>query len=214
MIIAAIDVDPQQCFTPICPDELPIFEGEQIGMELNKQASLSDYRVLTKDAHSPAALWLVKERKNMQQSTNLKNADLTWVSHAIPGTEGFEILKELPHFSDYDYVVWKGIEPSLHPYGACFHDLEENLSTGLIEWLESKSVDTVIIGGLALDLCVKITAIQLALTGKFKIYLNLASSRGTSQENNNDAIDEMKQHGIIVCFDYIELVTSLDLVKV
>ena len=205
MIIAAIDVDPQQCFTPFCPNELPIYEGDQIAPELNKQAGLARYRVLTKDAHSPSAPWIVKDRKQMLQPTKLVNADLTWVSHAVPGTMGFDILPELPHFLEYDFVVWKGIEPSLHPYGACFHDIEEKLSTGLIEWLAMKSVDTVIIGGLALDFCVKTTAIQLSLNEKFQVLVNLSSCRGTSANSIAQAKSAMRQAGVILMNDYQDL---------
>ena len=59
----------------------------------------------------------------------LANADLSWVSHCVPGTPGFELLDELPQPLDYDYFVWKGVEPDLHPYGACYHDLAEKRST-------------------------------------------------------------------------------------
>ena len=41
------------------PDELPIEGGEKIASELNNQAKLANYRVLTKDAHTLAALWIV-----------------------------------------------------------------------------------------------------------------------------------------------------------
>ena len=141
----------------------------------------------------------------MQKKTGLKNADLTWVAHAIPGTKGYEILPELPHFSEYDYIVWKGIEPCLHPYGACFHDIEEKLSTGLIEWLASKSVHTVIIGGLALDICVKMTAIQLATKGNFNVIVNSSACRGTSLQNTEKAKTVMLEAGIKFMDNYLTL---------
>ncbi|MEO6678169.1 MAG: nicotinamidase, partial [Pseudomonas sp.] len=37
---ASFDVDAQKSFTPLCPDELPVPEGDQIGSELNFMASL------------------------------------------------------------------------------------------------------------------------------------------------------------------------------
>ena len=48
----------------------------------------------------------------------------------------------LPSAKEYDYCVLKGVDPELHPYGACFHDIEEKLSTGLIEWLRCQNADT------------------------------------------------------------------------
>lgn len=43
MIIAAIDVDPQQTFTPLCPNELPVHEGDTIADTLNLQTSFAQY---------------------------------------------------------------------------------------------------------------------------------------------------------------------------
>ena len=43
--------------------------------------------------------------------TGLTNADVTWVSHCGPGTPGFALLDGLPDPIDYDYFVWKGVEP-------------------------------------------------------------------------------------------------------
>lgn len=194
--IAAIDVDPQRTFTPDCPDELPVPEGNQLGSALNAQAALADVRVLTKDAHPANAVWVVDDAADMLQPLSYKNADLTWVKHAVPGTKGFETIDDLPPVTEYDYVVWKGVEPDLHPYGACFHDIEEKLSTGLIEWLHSQEVETVIVGGLATDYCVKTTAIQLKKRGQFDVIVNLAACRGIHPQTVAAACDEMLDVGI------------------
>lgn len=200
MIIAAIDIDPQKTFTPICPKELPVVEGNLISAELNNQASFTNYRILTKDAHPKNSVWVVDSHaEQLKPIRNEKNADLTWVSHGVPGTLGFEHLDDLPQIMDYDYVVWKGIEPNMHPYGACFHDLHNELSTGLIEWLKDKQVSIIVAGGLATDFCVKTTLLQLQATGLFTIYLNLAATRGIEVKSTLKAIKEMQNNGIIVC---------------
>lgn len=209
MTIAAIDVDPQQTFTPLCPDELPVPEGDSIGQALNAQAAMAQYRVLTKDAHPRNAVWVVDSHEKMLQPLSHKNADVTWVSHAVPGTRGFETIPGLPAVTDYDHVIWKGIEPDLHPYGACFHDLQEKLSTGLIEWLVAKGVSTVIIGGLATDYCVKTTALQLQKSGYFKVIVNLTACRGIAPETTQQACADMKQAGIIIAQDLTALQTLL-----
>lgn len=199
MTIAAIDVDPQKTFTPLCPNELPVAEGDTIGQVLNHQADLAELRVLTKDAHPSNAVWVVETHDKMLSPLDHPNADLTWVSHAVPGTPGFETIPDLPPVTEYDHVIWKGIEPDLHPYGACYHDLREKLSTGLIEWLQTQSVKTVLIGGLATDYCVKTTALQLQATGLFKVIVNLAACRGIDPETVEKACAEMKEAGISVC---------------
>ncbi len=203
-LIASIDVDPQQTFTNICPDELPSPEGHLIANALNQQATKAHFRVLTKDAHSNDAIWKVTDPCDMGKELDHPNVDKTWLPHAIIGTKGFQILPELPAITDYDFVVWKGIEKDLHPYGACFHDLQEKLSTGLIEWLKAKEVTIVIVGGLATDYCVKTTALQLKKQGQFDVWVNLESTRGISQQTIDAAIEEMKAEQIHVINTLLE----------
>ncbi len=190
--IAAFDVDAQKGFTPLCPDELPVVGGHLIGVELNFMASLADIRVGSKDAHSPQAPWVVGSHEQMLKPTRLEHADLTWVSHCVPGTDGFTLLDELPTPLDYDYFVWKGVEPELHPYGACFHDLHHKLSTGVIEYLNAQRVRQVIVGGLALDFCVKTTALQLAGAG-FQVIVYLPACRAISAEGARQAVHDLQQ---------------------
>ena len=80
----------------MCPKELPVAEGHLIADELNAQAALADLRVMTKDAHHVAAKWLVDNPVDMLKPTGLPDADLTWVSHAMVGTYGYELLDGLP----------------------------------------------------------------------------------------------------------------------
>lgn len=194
---ASFDVDAQKGFTPLCPAELPVTGGDQIGSELNFMATLASVRVGSKDAHSPQAPWVVTGHEQMLQPTGLAHADLTWVSHCVPGTEGFTLLDELPAPYDYDYFVWKGVEPDFHPYGALYHDLNGKLSTGVAEYLNSRGIKQVVVGGLALDFCVKTTALQLAAAG-FKVIIHLPACRAISEPGAAQAIDDMHQAGIAI----------------
>lgn len=200
MKIAAIDVDVQQTFTPLCPQELPVPEGHLIADALNEQASLADFRVMTKDAHTALAPWVVESHAEMFQPVGLPEADITWVAHAVPGTPGFELIPGLPAPTEYDFMVFKGIEPSLHPYGACFHDLSEQCSTGLIEWLRINDVSTVLVGGLAFDYCVKNTAIQLKNAG-FDVVVNKAASRGIAADTIDEAATQLNAAGVLLAED-------------
>ncbi|WP_027009516.1 isochorismatase family protein [Conchiformibius kuhniae] len=201
-MIAAIDVDAQKTFTPLCPDELPVAGGDEIADELNAQAAFAGLRVMTKDAHTPAAKWLCASRAEMGQPTGLPDADRTWVAHAMVGSYGFELLDGLPAEHEYDFCVWKGTSPELHPYGACFHDLRERRSTGLIEWLDSKGVRVVIVGGLATDYCVKTTVLQLLNAGKaWQVLLNRAACRAIAADTEAAALREMAQAGALL-FDH------------
>jgi len=195
--IASFDVDAQKSFTPLCPDELPVAGGDLIGAELNYMASLAGRRIGSKDAHSPQAPWVVEQHSQMLQPTGLAHADVTWVSHCVPGTEGFTLLAELPSPYDYDYFVWKGVEPDLHPYGACYHDLHDMLSTGVIEYLKAQGIARVLVGGLALDYCVKTTALQLLKAG-LQVVLHLPACRGITEEGGVQAVNELLKAGAAI----------------
>ncbi|MBO9479953.1 MULTISPECIES: isochorismatase family protein [Gammaproteobacteria] len=206
--IAAFDVDAQNCFTPLCPDELPVPDGHNIAAELNRQARLAGVRVGSKDAHPANAVWVAgAEYPQLTPVTGHKNVDLRWNRHAVPGTQGFELVSGLPDVTDYDYFVWKGVEMDIHPYGACFHDLVERLSTGVIEFLTNKGITTVLVGGLALDFCVKTTALQLQRAG-FQVYVNLAATRGLAESSVADAIAELNAGGVILVESASDLIIA------
>ncbi|MBR6026867.1 MAG: isochorismatase family protein [Neisseriaceae bacterium] len=213
MTIIAIDVDAQRTFSPLCPNELPVPHGDEIVSELNLQAKLADFRVMTKDAHSQYAVWAVNSSDESLKPLNYANADLSWLRHAEVGSDGFELLPNLPLPIEYDFLVYKGVEKDMHPYGACFHDLAGKISTGLIEWLKNKGATHIIVGGLATDYCVKNTVLQLLSNGDWKVFLNLAASRGIADDTVMIAIDEMKNNGAIICNNAQEIKEILSKTK-
>ena len=193
--IAAFDVDAQYTFTPVCPDELPVAGGDEIALELNAQAQFAQYRLGSKDAHSLKALWLATPTAPVFSPVAGINMDVRWPAHAVVGTRGFELLDTLPKPSEYDYFVWKGVEPDMHPYGACFHDLQDRLSTGAIEFLLQRGVSTVLVGGLATDYCVCTTALQLRRAG-FEVIVNLGACRGITPETCAQAEEKLRLSGV------------------
>ncbi|MGN7611222.1 nicotinamidase [Magnetococcales bacterium HHB-1] len=193
--IASFDVDAQNCFTPLCPDELPVPEGTEVVKELNLQAKKARLRIGSKDAHTPHAIWVANPNQPQFSPIEGENVDIRWNIHAVPGTTGFQLIHGLPPITAYDFFVWKGIEPDMHPYGACYHDLAEKMSTGVIEYLKQQQIQTILIGGLATDYCVKNTAQQLNAAG-FEVVINLAACRGVNPQSTKQALSEMQQEGI------------------
>jgi nicotinamidase/pyrazinamidase len=193
--VASLDVDAEKTFTPLCPLELPVPDGHLITPELNGQALFAKYRIGSKDAHCLSSWWIDTDKHpQFEPIEGYEDMDLRWKVHGIPGTPGFQLLDGLPDVKAYDYFVWKGIELNMHPYGACFHDITEKMSTGLIEFLRSKEVEVVIVGGLATDYCVKVTVLQLLRAG-FIVIVNLGACRGIAPETTAAAIVEMRDAG-------------------
>lgn len=196
-ITATFDVDAQKGFTPICPDELPVAGGDQIVDALNAMALFGSVRIGSKDAHAPNAPWITPDPSKNATPTGIQEAPLAWSSHCVVGTQGFELLDGLPHPQAYEYFVWKGIEGDLHPFGACYHDVSENRSTGVIEFLRAQGITRVIVGGLAYDYCVKSTALQLAKAG-FEVLIPLEAVRAISQATADQATQELKAAGVTI----------------
>ncbi len=186
---ATFDVDPQNGFSEVCSNELPVAGALEIVPELNAQALKGHLRVASKDAHNPEGKWIATPELPQFSAVGIPNVDIRWNRHCQVGTLGFEFLTGLPKPLGYDFVAYKGIEADSHPYGACYHDLADTRTTGVIEFLKGKDVTTVIVGGLALDFCVRTTAIQLKKAG-FDVIINLAATRAIDVNGSKKAAEE------------------------
>jgi nicotinamidase/pyrazinamidase len=196
-LTASFDVDPQCGFTPLCPNELPIPEGDVIANALNLQAEFAQYRVVRKDCHPANAPWIADSPEQIMTPVegDYPNLDIKWPAHCVVGTMGNQLIPGLPNENSYDFLVEKGIDPLKHPYGACYHDLGESEQTGIIEWLKHRGIKVVIVGGLATDYCVKTTVFQLYRAG-FDVIVNLAACRGVDEATTKSALEEMKKIGV------------------
>ena len=210
---ASLNVDPQRGFTPICPDELPVPDGDKIVDELNGQNLISKYKIESKDVHPKNALWIATEKNPQLSVVGLPNVDIRWNRHCESGTLGMELLDGLPKMTEYDFFVGKGFEADLHPYSACYHNMTKTISTGLIEWLNQHKIATVIVGGLALNveenpLCVGHTVMDLSDTG-FQVILNLGAVRGIgSIEGQEKFVEVLKEkYNILVVESYKNIET-------
>lgn len=206
---ASFEIDPQRGFTPLCPNELPVAEGEQIADELNAQAQFAGFRLVSKDCHPAEAPWVAMSPEEIMTPVtgNFPGLDIKWPPHCVVGTEGNQLIPGLPPETDYDLVIEKGQDPLNHPYGACFQDLAETESTGVIEWLRQRSVETVIVAGLATDYCVKTSVLQLRRAG-FRVIVNLAGCRGVAPATSQTAVVEMRAAGAELVADAAEMVAA------
>ncbi|NOI82569.1 isochorismatase family protein [Vibrio tubiashii] len=197
---ASIDVDPQKGFSELCPKELPVQGALEIVEELKRNHSKASVRLVSRDMHPPGAAWEAETPENMLEPVGLPEVDIKWNPHCVVGTAGVELLPGLPEIRDYDFQINKGIDPDAHPYGAFYHDQADTLSTGGIEFLRARQIETVIVGGLALDFCVKKSVEQLLGAG-FKVILNLASTRSVFPDNADNVANELAEKGVILIED-------------
>jgi nicotinamidase/pyrazinamidase len=205
--IASLHVDAQNTFTELCNDELPVKGGHEIVGELNKNATFASIHTASGDEHHENALHIATpEHPQLTPVNDPEHPDLDvfWKWHGQYKTYGWELLDGLPDRDKYDLFIRKGMDPRVHPYGACYHDRLETISTGLIEYYNYMKIRVIIAGGLAGDYCLR-TSIKQLVKAEFLVILNLASTRFLEPKNKDAVCKELKDLGVIIVKDSTEL---------
>ncbi|CAH0535747.1 hypothetical protein VST7929_03221 [Vibrio stylophorae] len=205
---ASLDIDPQQGFSELCPLELPVQGALEIVPELLANHRHGKIKLVSRDMHPPGAAWEAQSSEQVLTPVGLPEVDVKWPVHCVIGTQGAQLLPGLPAVLDYDFQINKGLDGNAHPYGALYHDQADTRSTGAIEYLRAQQIDTVIIGGLAFDFCVKKSVEQL-IAANFRVILNLAATRAVFPENNDALITEFKNIGVVVIENHQALMSHL-----
>jgi len=112
-----------------------------------------------------------------------------WPPHCVRGTPGAEFHPALTLPSG-TVVVSKATTADVDAYSAFD-------GTGLAETLRARSVDRVIVGGLALDYCVKATALD-AIAAGFEVQLLGEATRAVDVRpgDGRRAIEELREAGV------------------
>jgi nicotinamidase/pyrazinamidase len=159
---ALIIVDAQYDFMP--GGALPVTEGDQIIPVINDLLPEFDLVIFTKDWHPEGMEAFASShegKKPFESYTNsLGETDTLWPDHCVQNTPGSDIHKDinLGLIPKDFYIFKKGMEKDKHPYSGFGAE-------GLREFLDEREVTDVFIVGLALDYCVKDTAIDSAMAG-------------------------------------------------
>ncbi|MBI3610007.1 MAG: nicotinamidase [Nitrospirae bacterium] len=111
-----------------------------------------------------------------------------WPPHCIQNTPGAEFRAGLKLPKEVT-IISKGTDPRVEAYSGFQH-------TTLSEWLRSRKIETVFVGGLATDYCVKSTVLDAVKAGLKAVYLADAS-RGVNVKPNDgeQAEEEMQKAG-------------------
>jgi nicotinamidase/pyrazinamidase len=112
-----------------------------------------------------------------------------WPPHCVQGTPGAELHPGL-HANRIDAVVDAGYEPELEGYSG----FEE---TDLERLLRDGGVDVVHVAGLALDYCVRATALDAREKG-FGVVLHLDATRAINAQPDDAerTLEELRQAGV------------------
>jgi len=200
---ALIIVDVQNDFCPGGPLAVP--GGDKVIPFINDKILSGNYDLIvaTQD-------WHPNNHKSFA-SNNLDNSghplkvmslgtlggqpQVMWPDHCVQNTKGAELRADLL-VNKINKVFQKGTNPEIDSYSG-FYDNDHKNSTGLGEYLKENQVGKVHIVGLALDYCVKATALD-ANKLRFDTWVLLEGTAAVNLEptDGKAAINEMTNAGV------------------
>lgn len=195
---ALIIVDMQYDFMP--GGALPTHEGDQIIGLINDLQNEFDLVVATQDWHpqghgSFASSHPVRSPGEVVELYGIEQ--VLWPDHAVQNSTGAKLAEKLDQ-GRIARVFQKGMDPEVDSYSG-FFDNGQRGDTGLNDYLRSAGVTEVFVVGLALDYCVKYTALDSQRLG-FNTTLIVDASRAVNLDPDDGAaaVQMMKDAGIRV----------------
>lgn len=192
---ALILVDLQNDFMP--RGALAVAEGDQVVPVANGIMPQFELVVATVDWHPGNHCSFASNHPGHEIGEVIPVNDLDqilWPDHCIEETRGAELHSDLDR-TGIHHIVQKGTNPLLDSYSG-FFDNGHVQATGLGDFLKSQGVNRVAILGLALDYCVKFTALD-ALDLGFETILIPDGCRAVNLQPGDDqkAISELESQG-------------------
>jgi nicotinamidase/pyrazinamidase len=156
---ALLVVDVQQGFTSLCPAELPVPGGLEIVPRVNELLALTWKRIdASQDWHPPDHCSFLGRRDNL------------YPPHCVAGTPGAEFLPGLDT-ARFQTIWRKGFERDRDAYAVTAQH------PAFVEFLHKSGVRTVVIAGVALNICCFFTALDLRKAG-FDVWIVEDASAG------------------------------------
>ena len=193
---ALLIVDVQNDFIP--GGALAVSEGDLIVPIINQLQEKFQHVIATQDFHPSdhGSFAIQHPGKNPGEMIELAGLpQVLWPVHCVQGSQGADFHPELETKS-WEMIFQKGKNPEVDSYSGFFDNARRG-DTGLAAYLQENQIDTVFICGLALDYCVKFTALDAKSLG-FDTYLIEDATRAVnlSPTDGELAIQEMKEKGI------------------
>jgi nicotinamidase/pyrazinamidase len=171
---ALIIVDVQNDFCP--GGALAVPEGDQVVEPINRMAADTDLVIATRDWHP-------------RDHASFAAQGGPWPEHCVEGTPGAQLHPRLDR-DHVDLVVDKGRDRATEGYSG-FE------GTHLADVLRERGVGRVHVVGLALDYCVKNTALDAAREG-FDVIVHRDATRAVNvnPQDGDRAVEELEAAGV------------------
>lgn len=193
---ALLIVDVQNDFIP--GGALAVSEGDQVVPVINSIQHKFGTVIATQDFHpaTHGSFAANHSGKTPGEFIDLNGLNqILWPVHCVQGSEGAEFHKDLNR-ENWAAIFQKGMNPEVDSYSGFFDNARRG-DTGLGDFLKKKGIRTVFVAGLALDYCVKFTALDAVSLG-FETYLIVDGTRAVNLRpaDGDLAIREMESAGV------------------
>jgi len=195
---ALIIVDLQNDFLP--SGALPVPHGDEVIQLANELQRRFDLVLATQDWHPPnhGSFAANHPGKKPGDRVTLDGIEqILWPVHCVQNTRGAEFAQSFDT-SRIAHVFHKGIDPKIDSYST-FFDNAHRRETGLADYLKKRSIKDIYLMGLALDYCVKYSALDAHHLG-LNTHVIVDGCRGIELEPGDigRALDEMRRVGAVL----------------
>jgi nicotinamidase/pyrazinamidase len=174
---ALIVVDYQNDFVLPATGALRVPGAEDIAPAIERWTANAQVVVLTQDWHRP-------------DDPSFSWNGGRWPVHCVAGTYGAALAHSIPRAKERaDLILRK------RSYSAFFDD--PNSPTGLHGYLREHWVDSVVVVGLALDHCVRLTATAAAALG-YGVIVPASATKAVEPEATHAILEDLRHHGIAI----------------
>lgn len=195
---ALIVIDVQNDFCP--GGALAVPEGDDVIPVANAwmQREEIDLVVASQDWHPPNHLSFaaMHEGRSPGEIVELEGLEqVLWPVHCVQGSQGARFAAGLS-IERFDAVFQKGVDRRIDSYSA-FFDNGHRRSTGLSAFLRDQEVERCVFVGLALDYCVKYSALDARREG-FAADVVAAGTRAVNLQpgDGERAFEELRAAGV------------------
>ncbi len=178
---------------------LAVPDAEAILPLINELVPQFDTVVMTQDWHPAGHSSFASSHPGKQafEAITLPYGEQTlWPDHCIQGSHGADFHPDL-HTDGAQLIIRKGFRTAIDSYSA-FYENDHSTTTGLTGYLQQRGIRRLFCVGLALDYCVRFSAVDARREGFDAVVLQNAC-RGIDLDGSNDtALAEMRDAGVVI----------------
>jgi len=204
--MSQIDVQTSDCLVIIdvqndfcAGGSLAVPDADSIVPVINSLQARFSNIVLTQDWHPAGHSSFASEHAGKQPFDTVQLAygqQTLWPDHCVSGSSGAQFHEQLDT-NVAQLVIRKGFREEIDSYSAFFEN-DHTTPTGLTGYLRERNITRVVCVGLALDYCVRYTALDARTQGFEAIVLDEACRGIDVQGSNDQARQAMREAGVIL----------------